>query len=58
MNRHCGWIKTEKEYATSCGRKAKYHRGYMYCPFCGRIINILKVKVIFPNLKKIKGDAE
>ena len=44
MNRHCGWIKTEKEYATSCGRKAKYHRGYMYCPFCGRIINIFKVE--------------
>ena len=43
MNRNCGWIKTEKEYATSCGRKANYHRGYMYCPFCGRIINIIKV---------------
>lgn len=38
----CGWIKTEEGYATSCGRKAAYHRGYMYCPFCGRIINIFK----------------
>ena len=43
MNRHCGWIKTDKGYASSCGRKVNYHRGYMYCPFCGRIINIIKV---------------
>ena len=34
----CGWIKVGKGYVTSCGRKANYHRGYIYCPFCAKVI--------------------
>ena len=37
-----GWIKIEKGYVTSCGHRAMYHRAYIYCPFCGKHINITK----------------
>lgn len=35
---NCGWIRTGKKYVTSCGWNSSWHRGYLYCPFCGKII--------------------
>lgn len=35
----CGWIKTEhNKFITSCGRVTRWHRGFIYCPFCRKII--------------------
>lgn len=36
--KNCGWIRTEKKFVTSCGRVAVLHRGYVYCPYCGKFI--------------------
>ena len=37
MNK-CGWVKVGRGYITSCGHKVSYHRGYIYCPFCAKVI--------------------
>ena len=42
-NRICGWIKSEKQkYVTACGRVTKLHRGFIYCPYCGKYIHIVR----------------
>lgn len=40
--RNCGWIKTATKYVTSCGREGRWHRGFIYCPYCGKVIKISK----------------
>lgn len=40
----CTWEKIKGKYQTSCGHKPVSHgRGWVYCPFCGKISMISKV---------------
>ena len=32
----CRWQMTDNGWRTACGVKGRLHRGYKYCPYCGK----------------------
>lgn len=47
MMSKCGWIGTGRkgtriEFLTSCSHVTYKHKGFVYCPYCGKEIKVLK----------------
>lgn len=50
----CRWQMTDNGWRTACGVKGRLHRGYKYCPYCGKEmkLNWKRKEENFENLFK------